>query len=135
MGILQKKCRTTGKKPLACRGKGDQNTDTAFLALRLGVVRYLLTLAYAGSGLPQGPFLENNLFPLKVGLKWVLVHGRLIFIHHQCWEVLPFCRFQVQRCIKNLCPKDPDFYTPLALKTAKGEHLPALVVYTNQSPS
>ena len=26
MGILQKKCRTTGKKALAYRGKGDQNT-------------------------------------------------------------------------------------------------------------
>ena len=44
MGILQKKCRTTGKKALAYRGKGDQNTDIAFLALRLGVVLYLLTL-------------------------------------------------------------------------------------------
>ena len=43
MGFLQKKCRTTGKKALAYRGKGGQNTDTAFLALRLGVVLYLLT--------------------------------------------------------------------------------------------
>ena len=59
---------------------------------------------------------------------------RLIFIHLQCWEVLPFCRFQRQRCIKILCPEDPDFYTPLALKTAKGQHLPALEVYKNQSP-
>ena len=64
-----------------------------------------------------------------------LNHGRLIFIHHQCWEVLPFCRFQRQRCIKILCPKEPDFYTPLALKTAKRQHLPALVVYKNQSPT
>ena len=61
-------------------------------------------------------------------------NGRLIFIHHQCWKVLSFCRFQRQRCIKILCPKDPDFYTPLALKTAKGQHLPALVVYKYQSP-
>ena len=30
---------------------------------------------YAGSGLPQGPFLENNLFALKVGLRWVFVNG------------------------------------------------------------
>ena len=60
--------------------------------------------------------------------------GRLIFIHLQCWEVLPFCRFQRQRCIKFVCPKDPDFYTPLALKTAKGPHLSALEVYKNQSP-
>ena len=41
MGILQKKRRTTGKKALAYRGKGDQNTGTAFLALRLGVVLHL----------------------------------------------------------------------------------------------
>ena len=60
--------------------------------------------------------------------------GRLIFIHLQCWEALPFCRFQRQRCIKILCPKDPDFYTPLALKMAKGQRLPALEVYKNQSP-
>ena len=60
--------------------------------------------------------------------------GKLIFIHHQCWEVLPFCRFQRQRCKKILCPKDSDFHTPLALKAAKGQHLPALVVYKNQSP-
>ena len=41
MGILQKKRRTTGKKGLAYRGKGGQNTDSAFLALRSGVVLYL----------------------------------------------------------------------------------------------
>ena len=52
-----------------------------------------------------------------------------------CWEVLPLCRFQRQRCIKILCPKDLDFYTPLALKTAKGQHLPALAVYKNRSPN
>ena len=45
MGILQKKCRTTGKKALAYRGKGGQNTDTAFLALRLRVVLDLLIIA------------------------------------------------------------------------------------------
>ena len=56
-------------------------------------------------------------------------NGRLIFIHLQCWEVLPFCCFQRQRCIKMLCPKDPDFYTPLGLKKAKEQHLPALKVY------
>ena len=71
-------------------------------------------------------------FPLKP--LFLSFFGRLIFIHHQCWVVLPFCRFQRQRCIKILCPKDPDFYTPLALKMAKGQHLPALVVYKNQSP-
>ena len=43
MGILQKKCRTTAEKALAYRGKGGQNTDVAFLALRLGVVLYLLS--------------------------------------------------------------------------------------------
>ena len=30
---------------------------------------------YAGSELPQGPFLENNLFALKVGLRWGFVNG------------------------------------------------------------
>ena len=42
MGILQKKCRTIAKRALAYRGEGGQNTDTACLALRLGVVLYLL---------------------------------------------------------------------------------------------
>ena len=41
MGILQKKCRTTAKKALAYRGKGGQNTGTAFLTLGLRVVLYL----------------------------------------------------------------------------------------------
>ena len=41
MGILQKKRRTTGKKALAYRGKGGQNTGIP--ALRLGVVLDLLT--------------------------------------------------------------------------------------------
>ena len=57
--------------------------------------------------------------------------GRLIFIHLQCWEVLPFCRFQRQRCIKIRVLGARDFYTPLALKTAKGQQLPALEVYKN----
>ena len=64
----------------------------------------------------------------------MLINGRLIFIHLQCWEVLPFCRFQRQRCIKIRVLRAQDFYTPLALKTAKGQHLPALEVYKNQSP-
>ena len=51
--------------------------------------------------------------------------GRLIFIHHQCWEVLSFLTIQRQRCIKILCPKDPEFYSPLALNCQKGQHLPA----------
>ena len=41
MGNLQKKCRTTGKKSLAYRGKSGQNTGNDFLALGLGVVLYL----------------------------------------------------------------------------------------------
>ena len=35
---------------------------------------------------------------------------------------------------KILCPKEPEFYTPLALNCQKGQHLPALEVYRNQSP-
>ena len=49
--------------------------------------------------------------------------------------MLPFCRFQRQRCIKIRVLRAQDFYTPLALKTVKGQHLPALVVYKNQSPT
>ena len=36
--------------------------------------------------------------------------------------------------IKILCPKDPEFYAPLALSCQKGQHLPAPEVYKNQSP-
>ena len=61
-------------------------------------------------------------------------NGRVIFIHFQCWEVLRILTFQRQRCIKILCTKDPEFYTPLALNCHKGQHLPALEVYRNQSP-
>ena len=55
-------------------------------------------------------------------------------IHLRCWEVLHFLTFQRQRCIKILCPKEPEFYTPLALNRQKGQHLPAPEVYKNQSP-
>ena len=61
--------------------------------------------------------------------------GRLIFIHLQCWESLPFGRFQRQRCIKVRVLRAQGFYTPLALKTEEGQHLPALEVYKNQSPN
>ena len=60
--------------------------------------------------------------------------GGLIFMHLRCWKVLPFLTIQRQRCIKMLCPKDPEFYTPLALNCQKGQHLPALEVYKYQSP-
>ena len=96
----------------------------------------------------MGGHLRSSLLCQAESAKWIdcrwdqavclqisKIGGRRIFIHLQCWEVLPFCRFQRQRCIKILCPKDPDFYTPLALKTAKGQHLPALEVYKNPSPN
>ena len=60
--------------------------------------------------------------------------GRLILIQLRCWEVLPFLTFQRQRCIKILCPKDPEIFTLLALNCQKGQHLPTLEVYKNQSP-
>ena len=56
MGILQKKCRTTGKKALAYRGKGCQNTDTAFLALRKRLPKYrycFSCLKVRGGALPS----------------------------------------------------------------------------------
>ena len=45
MENLQKKCRTTGKKSLAYRGKSGQNTGNDFLALGLRVVLYLPNIA------------------------------------------------------------------------------------------
>ena len=57
--------------------------------------------------------------PPKIG------KGRLIFIHLQCCEALPFLTFQRQQCIKILCPKGgPEFYTLLALNGHKGQNLP-----------
>ena len=56
MGILQKKCRTTGKKSLAYRGKGDQNAGNDFLALGLGVVLDLLNFTDTRIFLKKGPF-------------------------------------------------------------------------------
>ena len=60
-------------------------------------------------------------------------NGRLIFIHHRCWEVLSFLTNQRQWCIKFRVLRAQDFYTPLPLNCPKGQHLPALVVYKNQS--
>ena len=51
MGSLQRKRRTTGKKALAYRGKGGKTTDTAFLALGLRVVLYLLMFVCLSVGL------------------------------------------------------------------------------------
>ena len=58
MGILQKKRRTAGKTALAYRAKGGQNTDTAFLALRLRVVLDLLTYCWKRGEVP--PVLLGN---------------------------------------------------------------------------
>ena len=46
----------------------------------------VLFLNYAGSGLPQRPLLENNLFPLEVGLGWVFVNG-LKWVQKCVWRV------------------------------------------------
>ena len=46
--------------------------------------------------------------------------GRLIFIHLQCWEVLPFLTIQRQQCIKFRVLRAQDLYTPLSLKCQKG---------------
>ena len=81
MGILQKKCRTTGKKALAYRGKGGQNTDTAFLALSLKVVLYLLkSLTFVGGHVSHSP--QNT----KIGYREpcvpcaVIQIARLVFL-------------------------------------------------------
>ena len=62
------------------------------------------------------------------------ISGREILIELRCWKVLPFWTIQHQRCIKIMCANDPEFYTPLALNCAKGQHLPAPEVYNYQSP-
>ena len=67
-------------------------------------------------------------------LRHIQICGRLIFIHLQCWEVFLFLRIQHQRCITILCPKDPEFYTPLVLNCQKRRNLQALEVYEYQSP-
>ena len=71
MGILQKKRRTTGKKALAHRGKGGQDRGTAFLALRLGVVRNILSTAgnsMTGSEKPSPePLLKKETSPAVLG--------------------------------------------------------------------
>ena len=43
----------------------------SFLRVELWVFYGLHKYSNAGSGLPQGLFLENNLLPVKVGLRWV----------------------------------------------------------------
>ena len=62
-----------------------------------------------------------------------LIFGRPIFIHLQCWEGMPFLTMQHQRCIKFRVLRAQDLYTPLARNRQKGQHLPALEVYKNQS--
>ena len=62
------------------------------------------------------------------------IFGRLIFIHLQCWEVLPFLTIQLQRCIKFMVLRAQEFYTPLALNCPKKQHLPALEVYKISLP-
>ena len=81
------------------------------------------------------PLIRSRQGARRAGGEYRGAFGRLIFIHLRCWEVLPFLTIQRQRCIKILCPKDPEFYTPLALNRQKGQHLPAPEVYKNQSPS
>ena len=48
-----------------------------FVSLGIGSksLQIVKNYGYAGSGQPQGPFPENNLFPRKVGLRWVFVNG------------------------------------------------------------
>ena len=52
---------------------GSKTPKTAETSLKQAKAQQDHNWHYAGSGLLQGPFLENYLFPLKVGLKWVSV--------------------------------------------------------------
>ena len=100
-------------------------------------------LIFVGKSAQKNPPGKSPAKSSKIYTTKVLQHagnfanhiGRLIFVHLQCWEVLPFCRFQRQRCIKIRVLRAQDFYTPLALKTAKWQHLPALEVYKSQPPT
>ena len=85
------------------------------------------SLAFAGRRKPRKPqtCAENRRFSQKTAGKCGL------------WETdfyTPPVLGGRQRCIKIRVLRAQDCYTPLALKTAKGQHLPALVVYKNQSP-
>ena len=85
----------------------------------------------------QSEFIQFVFHSPPSAIRLYFVHpylGRLIFVHHHCWEVLPFLTSQRQRCIKFRVLRAQDFYTPLPLNCQKGKHLPALVVYKNQSP-
>ena len=94
----------------------------------------------------ESPFISRDFYVIRPLTSWhilgsycLLIWGagvvEIVFIHLQPWEVLPFLTMQRQRCVKILCPKDPAFYTPLALNCQKGQHLSALEVYKNQSPT
>ena len=90
--------------------------------------------------MPYEPFLLGvgvvfNLLKLKHKIMFFAACGRLLFIHLQCWEVLPFLTIQGQRRIKFRVLGVQDCYTPLALTCRKGQHLPALEVYKTCSAS
>ena len=78
-----------------------------------------------GSSFPKSKFDSPR--PMWGRINWCWWETDF-YLHHQCWEVLPFLPIQPQWCIKILCLNDPEFYPPLALNCRKGQHLPALEV-------
>ena len=55
----------------------------------------------------------------------ILTFGRLILYTSSAGRCCLFFTIQRQWCIEILCPKDPEFYTPLALNCQKGQTPPS----------
>ena len=106
--VLHRCTRFVGGKLCCCVGKWRVEPDSTTRAAAARATIVPATLHHTLST----NIVKNLLMPL-------CFVGRLIFIHHHCWEVLLFLTIQRQRCMKILCPKDPEFYTPLVLTCQK----------------
>ena len=62
---------------------------------------------------PPPPYVSHDAYchHCNPGGLMHIYHGRLIFIHLKCWEVLPFLTIQRQRCIKFRVLRAQNFYT------------------------
>ena len=100
MGILQKKLCTTAKKALAYRGTDGLKTDTAFHALRLGVVLYLpsfgcLNMAKLGA-IPLHQHAHLRCDTPSTRVEWSQMSGRRTFGTYRPSlgaQVLALCSF------------------------------------------
>ena len=70
-----------------------------------------------------GPAGRGPVAPRKVST----LIGRLILIHLQCWEVLPFLQFSTSGVYKTIqAPQGTEFLCTAGAERQKGQHLPAL---------